>query len=70
MSAKSGNGSVHKAIKTFVRHIMEKRGSLSRRFQPKIIPEKEMKLRDRQASSMEEIGIEKVFIHNHFVENK
>ncbi|KAL8613727.1 hypothetical protein ACOMHN_029819 [Nucella lapillus] len=56
VSAKSGDGSVCEAVKSFVRHILEKR-NMPRRFQPKVLEEREKKSRDRQAYSLEPVGI-------------
>ncbi|XP_076444904.1 uncharacterized protein LOC143282909 [Babylonia areolata] len=56
VSAKSGDGSVCEAIKSFVRHILEKR-NMPRRFQPLVVEEKEKKSRDRQAHSLDLVGI-------------
>jgi hypothetical protein len=60
VSAKSGDGSVIRAIKLFVRHIMERRGKLTRRWQPKIFEEKEVKSRDRSSVTLQPVGIEQV----------
>ncbi|XP_070190885.1 uncharacterized protein [Littorina saxatilis] len=57
VSAKSGDGTVSQAIKAFIRHIMEKRDKMERRWQPKFIEEKDKKSRDRQTVSLDTVGI-------------
>ncbi|KAK7500112.1 hypothetical protein BaRGS_00008659, partial [Batillaria attramentaria] len=56
VSAKSGDGSVHQAITSFVRHILEKR-DMPRRWQPVPPEERVTKSKDRQADTLEPVGI-------------
>lgn len=56
VSAKSGDGSVHQAIVTFVRHILEKR-DMPRRWQPVPQHQRIQKSKDRPADKLDQVGI-------------
>ncbi|PVD28218.1 hypothetical protein C0Q70_10805 [Pomacea canaliculata] len=56
VSAKLGNGSVHQALQTFVRYILEKR-NLQRRWQPVSSKEESKKSKDTQGNTFTLVGI-------------
>ena len=61
VSAKSGDASVNEAVRSFVRHILEKR-NMTRRWKPKVVEEKDKKSRDRQTEILDTVGIPQVCV--------
>lgn len=62
VSAKLGNGSVHQALQTFVRYILEKH-NLQRRWQPVSSKEESKKSKDTQGNTLTLVGISQVNVY-------